>query len=250
MFQLYIIARNTFKESLRKKILLSLGVSCFFILSISLLLGHLSLDERVRLMMNFGLAAVQISLVILSVFLGTSIISGDLEKKTLLIVLTRPLRPSLYFLGRYLGVSLILLMSLVVLALLLTLFLVYLQAPLSIPIIPVFFGMYLESLFLLAFVVFFASYSNSFLVLIYSFSLFIVGHFVDSLKYLLGEGDSLLSKILYCIPNLERVNWKSIVVYGDTLPLRDFFSSSIYIWCWIVLMLSLAFVHLEKRDFL
>ncbi len=253
MYPVFIVAINTFKEGLRKKFLLSLAIVCFFILCMSLLFGQLSLDEKIRLMINFGLVAVQLSLLILSVFLGNYFISGDLEKKILLTILVRPIRPAFFFLGRYLGLSFILFVSLVFLSSVLGLFFMYLQIPFSPTLIQSLFGLYLESLLMLAFVLFFASYSNSFLVLVYSFSLFLIGHFSSSLNYFIKEGQGLWSflgsKIFFIIPDLERVNWKSAVVYGDVLSLNEVFMSSLYIVFWISFVLSLACIILEKRDY-
>ena len=250
MHPLFVVAFNTFKEGLRQKFLLSLCVVCFFILCIGLLLGHLSLDERLRLIINFGLSALQISLLILAVFLGNYFISGDLEKKTLLTVLARPIRPTVFFLGRYLGLSFILFVSLVLLSSMLVLFFIYSQISFHITLVPVLLGLYLESLLLLAFVLFFASFSNSFLVLVYSFSVFIIGHFVDSLNYFVEDGKAgVLSKVFFLLPNLERVNWKIAVVYGDALSLKEVFMSSFYILCWISFILSLACLFFERKDF-
>ncbi len=254
MYSVFIVAINTLKEGLRKKFLLGLAVSCFFILGMGLLLGQLSLDEQVRLMINFGLSAIQLSLLILSVFLGNYFISGDLEKKTLLTILVRPIRPTFFFLGRYVGLSFILFVSLIILSSMLSLFFIYLQISFSRTLIQCLLGLYLESLLLLAFVLFFASYSNSFLVLVYSFSVFIIGHFLNSLNYFIGEGQGLLSfllsKVFLIIPNLERVNWKSAVVYGDKLSSNEVFMSSFYILFWISFILSLACIFFEKRDYL
>jgi len=250
MSTLLLIAVNTFREGLRKRALLSVVVACFFILCFSLFLGQLSLDETARLMINFGLAALQISLLCLAIFLGNYFISGDLEKQTLLTVLARPLRPFLFFLGRYVGLSLILFVSLVLLSVLLNLFFMYLELPIAFSFIAALWGLYLESLLILAFVLFFSSYSNSFLVLVYSVSMFFVGHFIDSLKYFIEQKNPMAGKITYLFPNLERINWKSSVVYGDVIPITEVLLSSLYIGCWIGFILSLGFLFLEKKDFI
>lgn len=251
--RLFIVASNSFKEGLRKKFLLFLAAICFLALCMSLLLGQLSLNEQTRLTINFGLAAAQISLIVLAVFLGNNFISGDLEKKILLTIFVRPVSPTLFFLGRYIGLSLILFVSVLTFIIMLLGFFMALSIPVTPTIFVAFFGLYLESLLILAFVLFFASYSNSFLVLCGSISIFIIGHFLNSLTYFAkdihGLGVFILKLPIYFFPNLERVNWKAAVVYGDRLNFAEVASSSLYICFWIVFILSISCIIFENRDY-
>lgn len=253
LLQLQTITLTTFKEALRKKLLFFLIAVVFCILSFSLLLGQLSLGEQIRITINWSLAATQISLLILAVFLGAQLIASDLEKKTLLTILVRPLQPSLFFLGRYLGLSFILLFSACFFALMLGLFYTILNIPFTDTLWLALFGMYLESLLILAFVLFFSSYSNSFLVLCLSFSIFVIGHFVDSLSYFIKDIKvsllALVKILILFFPNLEKVNWKSAVVYGDTLSGSEVLKSCFYIFFWLLFILSLSLLILENKDY-
>lgn len=250
---LFVVAINTIREGLRKKFLIGLLLTCLVVLCLSLLLSQLSLDDKGRLTVDFGLAAIQILLVALSVFFGSSFIASDLDKKILWTILTRPIRPSVFFFGRYLGLSVLLCLGLVVLSSLLILFFVFLKIPVQLVLFYSLLAFLFESLLFLAFVLFFSSYANSFLVLFYCLSVFVIGHFLESLFYFIDKVEGgfgfVLSQTLRLLPNLERINWKSAVVYQDKIPFSDFAFSSLYIVCWIGFILSLSLLMMEKKEY-
>jgi len=250
---LSVVVANTIREGLRKKFLTGLLATCFLILCLSLFFAQLSLDDKGRLTVDFGLAAIQLLLVVLSVFFGASFIGGDLDKKILWTIFARPVRPSVFFFGRYLGLSFLLLLGSMTLSFLLILFFLFLKIPIQLALLYTLFGFLLESLLFLAFVLFFSSSFNSFLVLFYCFYLFIICHFLDSLFYFIEKTSSTLNFILFqmlrFLPNLEKINWKSAVVYQDKIAFSEFAYSSLYILCWIGLLLSLSLLIMEKREY-
>ncbi|MCZ0932340.1 MAG: hypothetical protein OXJ52_04205, partial [Oligoflexia bacterium] len=154
---------------------------------------------------------------------------------------------------RYLALAGLLLLAGMALSFLLILFFAFLKIPIQLVLLYALLGSLLESLLLLAFVILFSSFVNSFLVLFYCISIFIIGHFLDSLFYFIEKAPGLLNAILYqllhLLPNLERVNWKSEVVYQDSLKFVEFASSAGYLFLWIGFVLSLALLIMEKREF-
>ena len=250
---LSVIFVNTIRQAFRRKFLVGLIAVCFVILMLSLVFAQLSLDDKGRLTVNFGLAGVQLLLFSLAVFFGSSFISADLDKKVLWTILAKPVSPAVFFLARYLALSLLLLLACITLSSLLILFFVFLKIPIQLILFYALLGFLFESLLFLAFVLLFSSFVNSFLVLFYCMSLFIIGHFLDSLFYFIDKAPGLLNSILYqllhFLPNLERVNWKSEVVYQDSLKFGEFAISAGYICLWIGFVLSLALLSMQKKEF-
>ena len=251
--RLLLIGRNTIKEGLRKKFLLGLLILCFVILALGLLLGQLSLDEQDRLTVDFGLVAVEITLSVLAVLLGSAFISGDLENKTLWAVLSRPVRPSVFFLGRYMGMAGLVCVALCALSLILFAFFLFLDISITWAVFQALFGFFFQSLLILAFVLFFYNFSTAFLVPFYCFGVFIAGHWMDSLKFFTeksaGFFGDLFSYALYLFPNLERGNWKSAVVYGDSISFGVFLGSLLYLFLWTGAVLGFSLFLFERRDF-
>ena len=251
---LLVVFLHTFREALRKKFLIGLLAACFLTLCVSLLFSQLSLDDKGRLTVDFGLAAIQLLMLALSVFFSSGLLSNDLNNKVLWTILTGPVRPSLFFLGRYLGLSLFLFLALTAFSLLLVIFFFSLDIPVQLVLFYSLFGLLFESFLLLAFVFFFSSFVNAFLVLFYSVSIFIIGHFLDSLFYFLEKTEGgmsfLFAQAIRFLPNLERLNWKSAVVYQDQVAFSEFALSSLYIFLWIGFILSLTLLLMEKKEYI
>ena len=246
----FIIVLMTLKQGLRRRFVLSLSLLSVFVMFFSLALGQLSLGEASRLTVNFGLASVQISLAIISILFGAIFISSDLEKKTLLTTLVRPLTPGLFFFSRWLGLALLVFLTLCVLSFILSGFFLYTGFALEWNFIQALLGFYFESLLLLGFVMFFSSYAGTFYVLFFSLALFFIGHGLDSISYLFRKtGDFASSFMPLLIPDLSKINWKSAVIYGDKIPFNEFALSSVYILCWTGFILALSLYFFEKREY-
>ena len=254
MARLFIIVQNTIKEGLRKKFLPALLFFCFVILVFSLFLGQLSINEKKRITIDFGLAGIQITLSALAILLGSVFISGDLEKRTIWAVLSRPVRPSVFFFGRFLGITCLIFLALCALSLTLTGFFFYLNIPLGLTLFQALFGFFVESILLLAFVLFFFNFITAFLVPFYCLGIFMIGHWLDSLLYLTKKGTGVFvgvfPYIISLFPNLEYGNWKAAVVYGDVISWGDFSMAVLYFLLWIGCILSLSLFLFERKDFL
>lgn len=248
----FIIFFTSLRQAFRRKFLAGLLLTCFVALCVSLAFSQLSLDDKGRLTVDFGLASIQLLLVALSIFFGSSFISEDLDKKTLWMILSRPIRPAIFFLARYIALSVLLLLTLISLSLMILTFFVFLNIPIEGVLFYALFGFLMESLLILAFVLFFSSFVSSYLVLFYGFSVFLIGHFLESLQEMIKDSTGVfhlvLSKVIDFLPNLEAVNWKSEVLYQDSISFMDFSSSVFYIFLWIGFVLSGALILMENKE--
>src|SRR5690606_35786833 len=106
MHRLYAIALNTFREAVRDRVLLgALGVAALA-LGLALFIAELPLDQQLRVVEDLGLAITSLFTVLVAVFLGSSLLYKEIERKTLYMILPRPLHRHEFLLGKYLGVLL------------------------------------------------------------------------------------------------------------------------------------------------
>lgn len=106
MFKIVAVAINTFREAVRDRVLYGLiGVS-LFILILTLALAELSLHQQHRIVMDIGLASISFFSVMVSIFLGSSLLYKEIERKTLYVVLPKPIRRHEFFLGKFFGIIL------------------------------------------------------------------------------------------------------------------------------------------------
>jgi len=106
MNRIVAIAVNTFREAVRDRVLYAVLAMAIGVLLFSLALGELSLNQEQRVVLDVGLASISLFVVVISVFLGSSLLYKELDKKTLYIILPRPLRRWEFLVGKYAGIVL------------------------------------------------------------------------------------------------------------------------------------------------
>lgn len=93
----------TFKEHLRHKAWLSSALFGLVLLGGAVVVSALGQDERARLMLDLGLAAIEAITLVSSVFLTVNLVLQEVESRAIYLILTHPVRRADYLLGRYLG---------------------------------------------------------------------------------------------------------------------------------------------------
>ncbi|MEY4510765.1 MAG: hypothetical protein RLZZ450_2887 [Pseudomonadota bacterium] len=106
MGRIYAITLNTFREAVRDRVLYGvLGFACA-VLFFTLALAELSLHDQGRVVADVGLASISMFSVMIAIFLGSSLLYKEIERKTLYVILPKPIRRSEFLLGKYLGIVL------------------------------------------------------------------------------------------------------------------------------------------------
>lgn len=111
--QLFAIARNTFVESMRQPIFFVLVMVAGIMQVFNTLLSSYSLGytEKTevsgdnKMLLDMGLATVMVCATLLAAFVATSVVSRELENKTALTVISKPVGRPLFVLGKYLGIA-------------------------------------------------------------------------------------------------------------------------------------------------
>ncbi|MBN1656190.1 MAG: ABC transporter permease subunit [Deltaproteobacteria bacterium] len=106
MGKIAAVAINTFREAVRDRVLYGLVGVALFVLFLTLALAELSLHQERRIVLDIGLASISLFSVVVSVFLGSSLLYKEIERKTLYVVLPKPVERYQFLLGKYLGITL------------------------------------------------------------------------------------------------------------------------------------------------
>ncbi len=106
MRRLAVIALHTFREAVRDRVLHGVLGGGVFGLFVVLAMAELSIDQQQRVVADLGIALVSLLSVGVAVFLGSSMLARELERRTLYLVLPRPLARWHLLVGKYLGIAL------------------------------------------------------------------------------------------------------------------------------------------------
>ncbi len=97
------ITLNTYRESMRARILLGLAGVAFAVAMFSLVVGAFTLNNAARVASDLGVASISIFGIAVAIIIGATSLHRELEQKTLFPLLARPIRRGEYLVGKYLG---------------------------------------------------------------------------------------------------------------------------------------------------
>lgn len=254
MRAVWVIAKNTFREIIRDRILYGICVFALFLLGISLALGQLSFAEQARISADFGFTGIQIGVCVLAVFVGSTLVAREIEKQTILTLLARPISRTQFLMGKFAGLSLVILTIMVGLGLVLLGVVAFLNLSIKWNFLVALFGVFLEADILLAFALLFGTFSRPIMTVIFTVSLFLIGHWVNSLYFFIEKSTSSSFKMIgtvitKIVPNLEMFNWRSAPIYDSVIPLTQILHSLAYAVGWIVFLSVLTSLIFRRRDF-
>ncbi|MCZ7683354.1 MAG: ABC transporter permease [Sandaracinaceae bacterium] len=105
MLRIWAIAINTFREAVRDKVLYGVLGFAIAVLLFTLALAELSLHQQRRVVHDVGLASISLFSVVIAIFLGSSLLYKEIERKTLYVILPKPIRRHEFLLGKYVGIA-------------------------------------------------------------------------------------------------------------------------------------------------
>jgi ABC-type transport system involved in multi-copper enzyme maturation permease subunit len=251
------IAYNTFRESVRDKILIGvLLFSTLFIIS-SIATVNLTIGQWMRLTTDVGLSSIALFGTVLSVFLGISLVSKEIERKTVYTIVSKPVRRHEFLLGKYLGCVLTIFVNTVIMLAVLYAVLAYLSRYENNPYMGIFQAwllMMVEFMLITAVAVFFSTFSTPSLSAMFTIGIWIIGHLLADLRYWGSRSESWIVALLvkaayFFIPQLDLLNMRSRVTYHIPIGWDYMGWVTAYAGMYIALILVVSSAAFSRRDF-
>jgi Cu-processing system permease protein len=254
MRAIWIISQNTFREIMRDRILYGIVIFALLLIGLSLALGELSFAEQARISADFGFTGMQLGASILAIFLGSTLVSREVERNTILTLLARPITRTGFVVGKFFGLAQVVSTIVLGLGAVLVAVVWYLQLDINLTFAVALWGIFLEALILISLALFFGSFARPIMTVIFTTSFFLIGHWLNSLKFFADKSTSesfkLIGKaIVAALPNLEALNWRSAPIYNAAVPPLEIARSTGYAVAWIVFLLTLTSLIFRRRDF-
>ena len=213
----FAIALNTFKETIRDRVLSVIVVFALAMIVASLWLATISLEQQARMMKDFGLTAVTLFGLVVAVFAAGNLVRKELEKRTVFFIFSKPVGPAQFIVGKFFGLALT--VFLVVLGMGVFLFVVtwLVAGDAAGSVLLATLLIYFQVVVVMAVTVFFSTFASAILSSVLGVCVFIAGQLSHNVLSLtrLGEGEVLkaLSWVVFiAIPNLAAVDAKPSVV--------------------------------------
>ncbi|MBY0356719.1 MAG: ABC transporter permease [Candidatus Obscuribacterales bacterium] len=260
MFKLDVInavALNTFRETVRDRVLYAIF---FFALLASIagaIFGSLSVHQEVRILLDLGLLTITIFGAVIAVFVGANLVFKEIDKKTIYLIFSKPIARGEFILGKFLGLALCLLVIIFAMGAFLY-FVACVQTGAFGPVYPLAGALslvYLELVLLVAMATCFSTFATPLASTFFALALWICGHLGLSLLNLGQLSESPVVRaatkgVYYVLPDLASLTMiRSEMIDARFVSPTVILTAVAYVFVYSILLLSLASIIAERREF-
>jgi ABC-type transport system involved in multi-copper enzyme maturation permease subunit len=269
MKPLLSLAVITFKEGIRSRAMYGISLLALILMIVNVLISSMMMQDVGKVAVDMALSTVSFVGLLLVLFVGINLVAKDLERKTIYMVLARPISRSQYIWGKFMGIAALIVISVVILGLFAIASIVFLKGS-----YPEFFTRFSWLVLLLslsfttmsliivsAMSFLFASFSStSFISLVLTIVSYLIGSSSSEVKALLeiphDIGDRSSPIILYGVkvayyvfPNLSLFDIKTQAAHGLAISASYVFWTFSYGVAYCLIILLLASFIFNKREF-
>jgi ABC-type transport system involved in multi-copper enzyme maturation permease subunit len=253
MGKVWAIAKNTFTEGLRSKTLYVLLAYLALILFSVTALVPLTLGEHNRILRDFGLAGIEFLSIMLAIVVGTTMVYKEMEKRTVYLLLAKPVERFHFLLGKYLGMEMLTGLMIVAMAAIFSAGVAFLNAKFSpallLPVLMIFFKVSIIN----AVALLFSSLTSPILGAVFTFCIYLAGTLsrdilAMSQKLPPGFIKSTLKVFYYILPSLGSMDLKNQAVYDQAILGPQVWWAVSYALAYILALIMITALAFEKRD--
>jgi len=251
------IALHTFKESVRQKVLYNLVAFALMLIGVAILFGSISVGVERIILITLGLTSISVFGLLIAIFIGIDLVSKEIERRTIYNILSKPVSRVEFILGKYLGLLLTLFVNTAVMTVGFYAALFYQKRGLGFDDL-VFLGavyfILLELAMVVAIAVVFSCISTPVLSVVCTFCLYVIGNFSADLRAFGQQTESALvgtvcDILYYSLPNFANFNVITRVAHAEKIPGYLWLGNSLYALLYIVVLVSIAVLVFEEREF-
>jgi ABC-type transport system involved in multi-copper enzyme maturation permease subunit len=251
--RLVAVAANTFRETVRERVLYNLVFFAILMTLSGLLLGQLSIRQDEKIIKDLGLASIDLFGTVIAIFIGVGLVSKEIERRSLYPLLAKPLSRGEFFVGKFLGLGFTLLVNVGAMALGLYLTLFLTGRRVDPRLLEAIYPIYLGLLLVTALALLFSTLTSSTLAAVCTLALVLAGRFSDvirNMKEVAPGAPTWLTEALYqALPNFRRFDFKDLVSYGQPVPASVLAWVTVYALAYIGVVLGVGLRVFESRDF-
>lgn len=253
MKNILVIAKNTFKQAIRDKILYGILVFGLLFIGSTVVLSSLSLGENIFIIKSFGLAGIYIFSLIITFFLGASIVYDEVERKTSYFLLSKPVTRTDIIWGKFMGLLASISITTILMTFAYALIVILNGGTFDTATFAVIFLQIFELAIIIAALILFSIFTTPLASVIYTILILYIGHLLSLIKEYAAKSDEISKFILlavyYLFPNLEKFNIRDLAIHQLQISPTELIFSVSYALAYIVLLLYLATKLLNRKEF-
>lgn len=249
----FAVAANTFRETIRERVLYNLVFFAILMTLSGLLLGRLSIRQDERIIKDLGLSAMEIFGTVIAIFVGVGLVSKEIERRSLFPLLAKPLSRGEFLMGKALGLASTLGVNIVVMALGLYVTLWATGRATDLALLKAVYGIYLGMLLVLSLALLFSTLTSSAMASVCTVAMVVAGRFSDIIRNMsqvsINAPTALTDALYWLLPNFRNLDFKGAVVHGVPVTFDVLGLVTLYAAVYVALVLSIALAVFRSRDF-
>ena len=256
MSRVLIVARNTFREAVRDRVLYNLVFFALLMIASAVVVGQISMDIESVVMISLGLSAISLIGLLIAVFTGVGLVSKEIDKRTLHAVLAKPLRRWEFLIGKFAGLAVTLAVNTAAMAagLFAALWLVrHSIARGDAAVLMAVYFILLKLILVVALAMLFSCFTSPLLAILFTGGLYLAGLFVSELRSLqvtelTPEMQKFFTVISYVLPNFGNYDVMGAVAHGRAVAGMLVLHNTLYTVLYSAIVLSAAAVIFSRKD--
>lgn len=248
-----LIAKYSFKEIIKSKILYSTLIIGLGLIVTTFVATEFTYGVPEKVALDFGLGMLSLSSLGISLFMGATLMTKELDSRTVYMVISRPIPRWAFIVGKILGLFGVLCLNVFILSIMTLAASHVLGGEINQAILIAIVFNLLECLMLILVVVFFSMFSNSILSALISLTILLLGHavqetqnisFVQSRPVLKG----MLEFYHLILPGFYKLNFKDFAIYQKSIdPSYIFWAFSYGSFYSLFLLLAIIYIFSKKN---
>jgi ABC-type transport system involved in multi-copper enzyme maturation permease subunit len=249
------IATNVFREVIRDRVLYLIGFFALLLIVALRLLPEVAAGTEDKIFLDLGLAAIQVLGLIIAIFVGTSLVNKEIEKRTVLALIAKPISRAEFIVGKHLGLTAVLAVLVGAMTAIYLSVVTWsgMQFPLESILVAALF-LVLQLSLITATAILFGVFTSSLLATLLTFGVYLMG---QSSRYLVNLSALASSpeirratKAIYLVlPDLSRLDLKNQAVSGALAAPSELLLNAGYGVVYTTLLLAIAIVIFSRRQF-
>ncbi len=249
------IAMNVFREVIRDRILYLIGFYGLALILAGRLLPEIAATTEKKILLDLSLAAMSVLGLLIAVFVGTGLVNKEIEKRTVFVLIAKPVSRTEFIVGKHWGLSAVLAVLVVAMtAIALGVLSVY-QVPFSgrdIVISSSF--LFLQLSLITAVAIGFGVFTSSLLAILFTVAVYLMGQLSRDLVTLgkLTKNpaiESVTQGLYFVLPDLARLDLKNQAAYHLIPSSEVLLGNGLYALIYIILVLTIASLIFSIREF-
>lgn len=247
------IALNTFREIVRNKFLSIILVFAFAFIVFSISLWALSLWNENKVIVDFGLAMIELFGIAGVLFVGSQLLFNEIHGKTIFLILSKPIKRSEFICWKFLWFSMTIFLIIFLQSLLFLGVLIFKGIDISALVLFSLLYTFIKLEILLSIVLFLSTFMSNMLTIIVSMMLYFISHSLNLILDMLARTKNEILFILgrlfaILFPPLEALNTKDFIGFKDFDTSYLLLNTAYGIW-YLCFLLFFSVLIFNRKNF-